>query len=227
MVTGRHGPIAPEVMATRITYDVPGMADDEIEPDPLNQFRRWFEDAAAAGISEPNAMSLATCGPDGPSVRVVLAKSVDRHGLSFYTNLASDKAREIEHDPRVSAVFAYITQHRQIRVRGRATPLPREVVATYFADRPRGAQIGAWASRQSQAMSSRAELGRRVAEVERRFPGEIPLPDFWGGYLIEADDVEFWQGQPSRLHDRLRYERVQPGALLDEPAGWRVVRLFP
>jgi pyridoxamine 5'-phosphate oxidase len=214
-------------MRARVVYDVPGLSETEAAPDPLSQFRRWFADAAAAGISEPNAMTLTTAGLHGPNARVVLAKTVDRRGISFFTNLRSDKAREIEHDPRAAALFAWIPLHRQIRFRGTASVLPRSEAEEYFADRPRGAQIGAWASPQSQPLASRDELARRVAEIERRFPGEIPLPDFWGCFRLTCTDVEFWQGQPSRLHDRLRYDRRRPDALLDDPSGWQLVRLAP
>lgn len=227
MVSDEPEAVAPDVMRARVTYDVPGLAESEVAADPLTQFRRWFTDAAAAGIGEPNAMTLTTVGADGPNARVVLAKTVDRRGISFFTNLRSDKAREIEHDPRVAALFAWIPLHRQIRFRGRAEVLPRAEIEEYFADRPRGAQIGAWASPQSQVLRSREDLAQRVAVLERRFPDEVPVPDFWGGFRITAADVEFWQGQPSRLHDRLRFDRVGPEAMLDDPDGWSVVRVAP
>lgn len=220
--------VAPEAMSARVSYDVPGLGEDEAASDPLTQFRIWFEQAAGTGISEPNAMSLATNGPDGPSVRIMLAKQVDPSGVVFYTNLTSAKARDIEHDPRVACVFAWIPMHRQIRFRGPAELVSRAEVEEYFATRPRDAQLGAWSSHQSAPMRAKTVLTDRVAEIEQRFAGaEVPPPPFWGGYRIRPATVEFWQGQPSRLHDRLRYEAEQPGARLDDPAAWRVVRLFP
>jgi pyridoxamine 5'-phosphate oxidase len=221
--------VAPDMMQARVQYEVPGLEEDDLAPSPLEQFSDWFAAAVAAGIPEPNAVSLATCGPDGPQVRVLLAKEVAADGLRFFTNLTSAKAQELQRDPRASALFAWIPMHRQIRFSGTTEPLPREECAEYFATRPRGAQIGAWASRQSQVIASRDELRTRAAEFETRFGdrGQIPLPDHWGGYLLRPDSVEFWQGQPSRLHDRLRFRAASPGAALDDPHGWSLQRLAP
>lgn len=224
----RPGSVAPDVMSARVVYDVPGLAEDQAAADPLTQFRAWFTDAAGSGISEPNAMTLATNGPDGPDVRVMLAKEVGPEGVAFFTNLTSAKARQIEYDPHVATVFAYVPMHRQIRIRGLAEQVGRQEVAEYFATRPRDAQIGAWASHQSAPMRSKEQLAERVAQAEARFAGgEVPPPAFWGGYRIRPVSVEFWQGQPSRLHDRLRFDSRRPGARLDDADAWRVTRLYP
>lgn len=213
----------------RVNYGVDGLAEWEVAADPLGQFARWLDDAVAAGVKEPNAMSLATCGPDGPAVRVVLAKAVDRAGVVFFSNLESDKAREIAHDPRVAVVFAWLPQHRQVRMSGTARQVTRAEVQEYFAGRPRGARIGAWASPQSRTLADRAELDGLVRAAEERFAGveDIPAPAGWGGYRITVDQVEFWQGQPSRLHDRLRFQSIVQGSALDDAAGWQLTRLAP
>lgn len=212
----------------RVNYEVPGLADDEVADTPLAQFGRWLDDAVAAGVKEPNAMSLATCGPAGPAVRVVLAKAVDEAGVTFYTNLQSDKATEIRHDPRVALCFAWLPLHRQVRITGTAAEVPRAVVDEYFRSRPRGARIGAWASPQSQQIDGRDDLLRRVAAATDRWAVDpVPTPPHWGGFRVTPERIEFWQGQPSRLHDRLRFEAVTAPAPLTDPAAWRIVRLAP
>ncbi|MAT60561.1 MAG: pyridoxamine 5'-phosphate oxidase [Micrococcales bacterium] len=213
----------------RVDYAVPGLAEADVADTPLSQFSKWLAEAQAAEVPEPNAMSLATCGPDGPQVRVVLAKDVDPYGVTFYTNLDSVKAQDLAQDSRAAAVFAWLAQYRQVRVRGPVVPLGRQVAASYFATRPRGAQIGAWASPQSQVIASREDLVERITEAEQRFPEDVPvpLPERWGGYRIKPTVVEFWQGQPSRLHDRIRFESLQAEARLDDASAWGLERLAP
>lgn len=213
----------------RVNYEVPGLGDDEVAADPLGQFERWLREATTAGVKEPTAMSLATCGSDGPAVRVVLAKAVDRDGVVFYTNLESGKGLEIGHDPRVALVFAWLPQHRQVRMTGVAEQVSRETVQEYFDSRPRGARIGAWASPQSRSLASRGELDDLVRAAEQRYGAEedIPAPPHWGGYRVHVATVEFWQGQPSRLHDRLRFTALRPSAALDQAHDWQLTRLAP
>jgi pyridoxamine 5'-phosphate oxidase len=191
------------------------------------QLRAWFDEATTdPAITEPNAIQLATVGADGsPSVRTVLVKGFDGRGLVFYTNYESAKARDLAADPRAEAVFAWLVQERQVRVSGSVTPVDRAETEAYFASRPRGSQLGAWASPQSTVVGSRAELDALLVVVERRFgDGLIPAPPNWGGYRLRPDAVEFWQGRSDRLHDRIRY-RVE-GA--DGAAGaWVIERLAP
>lgn len=230
MVSERR--VADDMMALRVRYEAPGLGESSVAKSPLQQFDRWFEDAVAAGVPEPNTIALATCAEDGPSVRSVLAKSVSADGIRFFTNTESHKARQIAANPKVAATFAWITQHRQVLFRGSAALLPHDEVAAYFAGRPRGAQIGAWASHQSQVIESREALRREAAAATERFSDvavSIPVPPHWGGYLIRATSVEFWQGQPSRLHDRLRFAATDPAdpPALDSAEGWDLQRLSP
>ena len=172
------------------------------------QLRLWFDAAAAdPTIVEPNAIQLATAGADGrPAVRTVLAKGIDERGIVFFTNYESAKADELAANPRAAAVFAWLAHQRQVRLAGPVERTSREETETYFAGRPRESQIGAWASPQSQPVSSRAELDRLADEVAERFgDGPIPAPPHWGGYRLVPDEVEFWQGRQGRLHDRIRF----------------------
>ncbi|HET7040317.1 MAG TPA: pyridoxamine 5'-phosphate oxidase, partial [Gemmatimonadales bacterium] len=198
-----------------------GLPDATADRDPLELFREWFAAAAAAGIVLPEAMAVATATPGGaPSVRMMLLKGVDGGGFVFFTNYESRKAMELESNPRAALVFHWAILQRQVRVEGAVTRLSPEASEAYFRTRPRGSRIGAWASRQSRPLGDRAELEARVREHEARFAGgEVPLPDFWGGYRLAPQSVEFWQGRINRLHDRLRFERAGPG--------WRAVRLYP
>jgi len=192
---------------------------------PMKQFTRWFEDAIAAGLPEPNAMVLATVG-DRPHARTVLLKAHDDIGFTFYTNRTSRKGTDLAADPRCCALFPWYGLGRQVTVEGSVRPLTTEESEPYYHSRQHWSQVGAWASRQSRVLSSRAELDDRFAELARRWPEgtEVPMPDFWGGYLIVPDMVEFWQSRTSRLHDRLRYRRAVPA---DGAAGWVIERLSP
>ncbi|WP_114795106.1 pyridoxamine 5'-phosphate oxidase [Gaiella occulta] len=196
---------------------------DDLDPDPHVQFERWFAEASAAGVPYPEQMALATAAADGaPSVRMVLLKGHDPRGFVFYTNRESRKAVELEANPRAAIVLHWELQDRQVRVEGTVVRVDDDESFAYFRTRPRGSRLGAWASPQSRPLASRDELLRRYAEVERRFAGEeeVPLPPFWGGYRIVPDTIEFWQGQQSRLHDRVLYTRAADG-------GWQRRRLGP
>jgi pyridoxamine 5'-phosphate oxidase len=179
-----------------------------VAPSWLEQFRRWFDAAAAdPAVLEPTAMQLATVSADGlPSVRTVLLKGVDERGLAFYTNYASAKAADLDARRYASVVFVWLAHERQVRVSGSVARVAADETAAYFASRPRGSQLGAWASPQSRVIASRTELEDAVADVEARFADkDVPPPPFWGGYRIAPHSVEFWQGRADRLHDRLRY----------------------
>jgi pyridoxamine 5'-phosphate oxidase len=195
------------------------MSPEEPAGDPIEQFRRWFADAAAE--PEPEAMSLATVGTDGaPSVRFVLLKEVVATGFVFYTNHTSRKGIELAANPRAALVWRWVGLDRQVRAAGPVRRVDDARSDSYFAGRPRGSQLGAWASAQSSVLTDRAELTQRVLDAEQRFDGvDVPRPPWWGGYLVEADEVEFWQGRDDRLHDRFRYRRGT--------SGWQVERLSP
>ncbi|MCJ0873573.1 pyridoxamine 5'-phosphate oxidase [Streptomyces sp. AP-93] len=198
------------------------VAEESLAEEPMGQFARWFRDAAEANVFEPNAMVVATATPDGrPSSRTVLLKQFDERGFVFFTNYDSRKGRELAANPFVSLLFPWHPIARQVIVTGTATRIGRDATAAYFRSRPHGSQLGAWASEQSTVIASRAELDRRYAELEARYPeGEqVPVPPQWGGIRVVPDAVEFWQGHENRLHDRLRY-------VLEEEK-WRVERLCP
>ncbi len=198
-----------------------GLAHSELDPDPIRQFQKWYELAISTALPEPNAMSLATVATNGqPSLRTVLLKLYDERGFVFFTNYESRKSQEIGQNPQVALLFPWVALARQVQIRGRAERISTAESLAYFLSRPRGSQIGAWSSPQSQVIRSRSLLESKVAEMKRKFAeGEIPLPDFWGGYRVVPDLIEFWQGRESRLHDRFCYRR--------ESDGWQIDRLAP
>ncbi|PSQ97454.1 MAG: pyridoxamine 5'-phosphate oxidase [Bacteroidetes bacterium SW_9_63_38] len=193
--------------------------------DPIEQFRDWFDEALDAEVHEPNAMTIATAAPDAaPSARIVLLKGVDERGFRFYTNYESKKGQELAENPSAALVFWWPPLERQVRIEGRAEQLPEEESTDYFHSRPRGSQLGAWVSPQSQVVDSRADLEQNLDEVTAEYEDEetIPRPPHWGGYVVRPTAIEFWQGRPNRLHDRLRYRRSD----LDTDH-WRLERLAP
>lgn len=208
-------------MQERKEYDHAPLTEESVLPDPIAQFGLWFADAVAAGISEANAMTLATVDENGwPDARIVLLKAADPRGFSFFTGYESAKGKQLDNRPRAALVFHWGTLDRQVRVGGRVERVSRVESEEYFATRPYGSQIGAWASKQSAVLDSRATLEHRVREMEAKYPeGSVPTPPNWGGYRVVPDEVEFWQGQLSRLHDRIRY-RLDGGA-------WVRERLYP
>ena len=222
---------APRRLADlRVTYDLGTLAPDDLPGAPLAAFHGWFAEAEAAGLPEPNAMVLSTATAEGaPSSRTVLLKEADARGFVFYTNLESRKGRELAENPHASLVFPWFAIHRQVSVVGSAELIGRDEVETYFRSRPRGSQLGAWASEQSTVIDGRDALEARYAELTEWYgeEGEIPVPEFWGGWLIRPSAIEFWQGRPSRLHDRLRFRATVPQADLSDAGNWELERLSP
>jgi pyridoxamine 5'-phosphate oxidase len=209
------------VARLRKEYTRAGLKEPDSDPNPIEQFRRWFGEALAADLHEPNAMTLATATPDGrPSARIVLLKGFNEHGFVFYTNYGGRKSSELEANPHCALVFYWGELERQVRVEGQVRRVPDEESDAYFEVRPRGSQLGAWASRQSRPIEDRDTLEERLREVEAEYEGrKVPRPTFWGGYRVEPETIEFWQGREDRLHDRLLYSRVG--------AAWKLERLQP
>lgn len=199
------------------------LSAEDLGPDPIRAFERWFEDARARSkVTFPNAFCLSTVDSRGwPESRIVLLKGFDERGFVFFTNYRSRKGRAIESCPRAALTFYWHDRERQIRITGSVERVEPAESDAYFRSRPRGSRIGAWASRQSEPSVSRADLERRLHEIEKRYPGEeVPRPPHWGGYRVRPVEIEFWQGAPDRLHDRMRYER-------DSGGSWRIQRIDP
>jgi pyridoxamine 5'-phosphate oxidase len=215
-------PDAPDPAGLRRDYTAGGLSEADLAPTWLEQLQRWFAEAAGSGLLvEPNAVVLATASPDGrPSARTVLLKGLDERGLVVYTNLTSRKGAEAQANPFATLLFSWVPLERQVVVEGAVELVDRAEVEAYFRSRPRGSQLGAWVSHQSQVIASREVLEAREAELEERFAGQdVPVPPFWGGLRVVPSAVELWEGRPSRLHDRLRYRR--------DGERWVVERLSP
>ena len=208
----------------RREYDYGKLTRESLSASPFDQFTRWMEQAIEAGIQDPTAMSVATVSAEGkPWQRMVLLKDFDQRGFVFYTNLGSRKAQEIEANAQVSLHFPWLQLDRQVIVGGRAERLSTVDVMKYFLSRPKGSQLAAWASKQSSRINSRQALETQFAQIKEKFAeGEIPLPDFWGGFRVMPEEIEFWQGGEMRLHDRFSYSRSD-----DDSSSWDISRLSP
>ena len=206
----------------RTEYRTGRLRREDLKENPIEQFEVWLGQACQAGVTEPTAMSLATAGADGrPLLRTVLLKGLDHRGFIFFTNLESRKARQIQENPSVSLLFQWLPLERQVIVTGSAAKISVAESLKYFATRPRGSQLAAWASRQSSVISSRRLLEMEWEHLKQKFgAGQIPLPSFWGGYRVTPQTIEFWQGGHDRLHDRFEYQRHSDGP-------WQIERLAP
>jgi len=224
--TGRSGSMdrttPQDVSLLRKEYRQAGLRREDLDPDPIAQFRRWLTEAMAAELPEPNAMVLATSDGSRCSSRTVLLKAFDERGFVFFTNYGSRKARDIAAQDQVSLLFPWYAIERQVGILGRAERISAAESLAYFASRPRGSRLGAWVSAQSSVIDSRRMLEMQWQAMQRRFAsGEIPLPSFWGGFRVRPLEIEFWQGRENRLHDRFRYLRAE------EQVPWGIERLAP
>jgi pyridoxamine 5'-phosphate oxidase len=210
-----------DLAAVRRDYALASLGERDADPDPIRQFERWFADAVSARVPEPNAMTLSTATRDGvPSARIVLLKGVDADGFVFYTDYRSRKGAELAENPLAALTFLWKEIERQVRITGAVARVSTQESEAYFRTRPPGSRLGAWASHQSSVIANREQLDARLREVTERFAdGEVPLPPHWGGFRISPDEIEFWQGRPDRLHDRLLYRRGE--------RGWEISRLSP
>jgi pyridoxamine 5'-phosphate oxidase len=215
-------PVSISLADLRAEYSQAGLKAGDLESDPLRQFQKWFEQALKAGLREPNAMVLATVNAQGqPSTRIVLLKGLDERGFTFFTNYESRKALELAGNARAALNFPWVDLQRQVNVVGSVAQVSGQEAEAYFRSRPRGNRLGAWASRQSQVIADRSLLDKRMEELESKYPDEnIPMPSWWGGYRLNPVEIEFWQGRPSRLHDRFRYLKRADGS-------WQIDRLSP
>jgi pyridoxamine 5'-phosphate oxidase len=204
----------------RVSYEQGELNESDINHNPLDQFNKWLQEAIKNQVPEPNAMVLATVNKDGqPGARNVLLKSADDNGFIFFSNKNSDKATDLKQNSNCTLLFSWLSQHRQVIVKGKAEEISKEESNTYFQTRPYGSRISAWVSEQSQVIKNREELEIKVKEVMDKYPENVPMPDHWGGYLVKPESIEFWQGRPSRLHDRIRFTK--------KANTWSIERIAP
>ncbi|MDP4986471.1 MAG: pyridoxamine 5'-phosphate oxidase [Candidatus Nanopelagicales bacterium] len=200
----------------RISYEQGELNESDVNHNPIQQFNIWLQEAIANLVSEPNAMVLATANKNGePSARNVLLKSADEKGFIFFSNKQSDKAKDLAENPQATLLFSWLSQHRQVIVKGKVSEISREESNEYFQTRPYGSRISAWVSNQSQVIKNREVLEQKVKEFMEKYPEEVPMPDYWGGYILKAESVEFWQGRPSRLHDRIRFTKKENSWIIE------------
>ncbi len=200
----------------RISYEQGELNESDVNHNPIQQFNIWLQEAIANLVSEPNAMVLATANKNGePSARNVLLKSADEKGFIFFSNKQSDKAKDLAENPQATLLFSWLSQHRQVIVKGKVSEISREESNEYFQTRPYGSRISAWVSNQSQVIKNREVLEQKVKRFMDKYPEEVPMPDYWGGYILKPESVEFWQGRPSRLHDRIRFTKKENSWIIE------------